>query len=156
MGTGKSTIGRELALKVGRQFIDTDRLIETWTSKNIKTIFDQDGEKEFRALEVQAAAHVATHHCLVVATGGGLVINSQCVTHLESNGIIICLTATTPMILERVWASDRPLLAVDDPETHIDNLLAERRHIYNQFAQFDTTNKLPIEIVEDILTYLHK
>lgn len=154
MGTGKSTIGRQLATRLGRKILDTDTLIEEWVGKPIQQIFDEDGESVFRAWELKAAEHLTTRKCLVVSTGGGFVTNPACVELLRQNGVIVCLTATPSMILERTWNSDRPLLRADDPEERINQLLAARAHIYNQFPQFDTTKKTPFQIADDICDYL--
>ncbi len=155
MGTGKSTVGRQLALRLGRMLVDTDLLVETWAEKTVAEIFDQEGETVFRAWELQAAEHIANRRCLVVSTGGGFVMNPRCVTQLKRHGVIVCLTATPPMILERVWDTDRPLLRGPDPEARIADMLAERAHVYNQFPQFDTTHKTPFQLSDEIYNYLY-
>lgn len=154
MGTGKSTIGRQLALRLGRKLIDTDLLIEEWADKSVQTIFEDDGEAVFRAFELQAAEHLAERKCLVVSTGGGFVTNPACVAHVRRNGMIVCLTASASMILERTWQTDRPLLQSADPEAQINALMQARAAIYSQFPQFDTTSKTPFQVTDDICNYL--
>ena len=101
MGTGKSTIGKYIAARLGRKFIDTDALIEQKSGKTIAALFMERGEPYFRALEQEAIAQVCTEEGSVVATGGGALANEENVRQLKASGTVICLTATPEIILSR-------------------------------------------------------
>ena len=135
MGTGKTAIGKRLASKLGMQFIDMDDLIEEREGKSISKIFAQDGEPYFRRLESEVAREVAGRSGLVVATGGGVVLNYENVRTLESTGIGICLNVSPETIYERVRRqTHRPLLQVEDPLQRIRDMLASRREAYSRVS----------------------
>src|ERR1700752_1096640 len=111
MGSGKSEVGRRLARRLGRAFIDTDELIEAHAGKSVASIFADDGEAAFRRLERDAVADAARRGEAVVALGGGAVLDPANVTVLRAAGVVICLTARPDAILARVGrGADRPLL----------------------------------------------
>src|SRR5687768_15218793 len=131
MGTGKTTIGRLLAEKLQRPFVDMDSEIERHFGKPIPQIFAEDGEPAFRILEAQLCAHLSQEKGLVLSTGGGALVNSANRQLLCETGTIICLTAGVDTILDRVESNtDRPLLAGTREERaqRIRQLLHERRH----------------------------
>jgi shikimate kinase len=131
MGTGKSTIGKKLAERLGRRFIDTDILIEKETGMTISTIFTERGEAHFRMLERAAIVRVCKEQEVVVATGGGVLVDEENTRRLKESGTIICLTATPEVILSRVQLTDdRPLLHGDNPLEKIRSLLAARADAY--------------------------
>jgi 3-dehydroquinate synthase len=158
MGTGKTTIGRLLAERMQRPFVDMDSQIEAHFGKPIARIFAEEGEPTFRVLEAQLCARLAQEQGLVLSTGGGALVNSGNRKVLSETGSIICLTASVDAILERVdHNSDRPLLAGDREERskRIRDLLHERRHAYSAIPiQVNTTNRTPSQIVDDILIAL--
>ena len=141
MGTGKTTVGRLLADKLGYEFVDTDEVIEE-RHGTIAEIFRTRGEDAFRRIERELAAELAARDRLVIATGGRLMLDPQNVSSLSRNGRVFCLVATPDEIFDRVThdtsATERPLLAVPDPRQRIVELLAERSPDYRRFAQLAT------------------
>jgi len=133
MGTGKTTVGRTLAQRLGYQLLDSDAEIERQAGKPIADIFATQGEPAFRALEraFVEQGHPATK--CVVACGGGLVVQPGMLDLLKSKGVVICLHASLETILARTQNSrHRPLLNVEDPMERIRTLYAQREPIYRQ------------------------
>lgn len=157
MGTGKSTVGRRLAARLRREFVDTDREIERTAGRSIPEIFAVEGEEGFRARESRVVQEVATRENLVVATGGGVVLNPDNVRALRQNGVLIGLAAAPEVIYKRVGHKmNRPLLSgSSDLLQRIKELLAERSEAY-RVAEFtvDTARHGVDETVELILTHL--
>ncbi len=156
MGTGKSTIGKHIAARLGRKFIDTDVLVEQKSGKTIATLFMERGEPYFRTLEQEAIAQVCTEERSVVATGGGALVNEENVWKLKASGTVICLTATPEIILSRVQANkDRPLLQSDNPLEKIRTLFAARADAYAKADLTIDTSNLNVEaVVEKICSQL--
>ncbi len=157
MGTGKTTVGKLLAKKLQRDFIDTDKLIEERQGQTIPEIFANLGEAAFRRMEAAIAGELGEREGLVISTGGRLMLDSANVKALSHRGHVFCLVATPEQILSRV-AKDtdnhRPLLDGANPGERIAALLQERKKGYERFLTLDTGNKLPADIVEDILKIL--
>lgn len=157
MGTGKSTVGRALAERLGRHFLDTDALIEQQHGP-IRDIFATRGEATFRELEHQLASELAQRHSLVIATGGRTLLDERNAAALDATGEIFCLHATADELGERLLVdgerSKRPLLDGDDPLQRITDLLADRAEGYGQFTQIATTGRSVDEIVEQIIEEL--
>jgi 3-dehydroquinate synthase len=131
MGTGKTAVGREVAARLGRPFVDLDDLIVQRTGKSIPEIFVQDGEPAFRSLEAAVCAEMAAPAGLVIATGGGAVVNPTNREALAAGGTVICLEADPDTILQRVGqGDDRPMLAGPDRVARIRELLAARAEVY--------------------------
>ena len=131
MGTGKTAVGREVAVRLGRPFVDLDDLIVQRAGKSIPEIFAQDGEPVFRALEAAVCGEMAAPAGLVIATGGGAVVNSANREALAAGGTVICLEADLETILQRVGrGDDRPMLASPDRVARIRELLAARADAY--------------------------
>jgi shikimate kinase len=131
MGTGKSTIGRLVATRLGWQFVDTDALIEIRQGKPVADIFAQDGEPFFRQLESDLCAEMQTWERIVVATGGGMVLRPENRDLLLRAGVVICLNAPAEEIYRRIAQSGhRPLLQANDPLQRIRDLLAARADAY--------------------------
>ena len=154
MGTGKSTIARELADKLGLKLIDTDAMIEGLTGKKISSIFSDEGEARFREYEsdvISTLTDEASKGC-VVSTGGGTVVDIENRDKLKAWGVLICLSASAEAILERVGGrQDRPLLDCEDPKAAIDELLRKRADAYNDCdILIDTSNKTPLTVVKEI------
>lgn len=152
MGTGKSEVGRRLAQRMGRAFVDTDQLVEEHAGKRIATIFAEDGEPAFRALERAAVVEVAARSGAVVALGGGAVLDPVNVRCLHDAGVLVYLTARPDIIMGRVGdGANRPLLR-DDPRAAVTRLLAERGPIYAAAADItvDTSERTADEVVGEI------
>jgi shikimate kinase/3-dehydroquinate synthase len=131
MGTGKTTVGREVAQRLGRSFVDMDDVIVTRAGKPIPQIFAEDGEAAFRAIEASVCADLSAQDGLVIATGGGALVNATNRAVMQRSGVVICLDADPDEILRRVGGNDeRPLLNVADPHAEIARLLAARRDAY--------------------------
>ena len=156
MGSGKTSTGRPLAERLGYGFVDADAVIEQAAGCTIPEIFEQNGESGFRALETQVLNAISQRHSLVVATGGGVVTQSQNWGLLHS-GIVIWLDVERDQLLKRLRADEtpRPLLQRTDPETAMDALLEERRPLY---AEADLTvvidDESPEVVADGILQLL--
>ena len=154
MGVGKSTAGRVLAERTGRVFIETDALIEKKAGKTIPEIFCEDGEDAFRELEAQVVQEAGEGEKQVIACGGGVVLNRINIDRLKKGSVIVWLTASPRIILERTAKEEgtRPLLK-DKDVADIEAFLESRRPLYEQAADYrvDTDNGDIGEIVERIL-----
>ena len=143
MGTGKTTIGKLLAERLGMEFTDMDDRIACRAGKSIPEIFAEDGEPAFRALERQVVMDLASQRGLVVATGGGVVLNPDNVRDLGSGAFLVCLTASPDVILERLRGdTGRPLLRDGDKGGKIRSLLASRQHLYDAIPRRIDTDTL--------------
>ena len=153
MGTGKTSVGKRLAKELNLKFIDTDDLIEKEAGICINEIFAKYGEAYFRRLESKVIDEVSSDKNLIIATGGGAVINPTNLLALKKNGILICLTASIDVILSRIGSGDeRPLISEGDKKETISNLLKVREPFYKK-ADFivDTTAKSIKEVVKEVL-----
>lgn len=153
MGTGKTTVGRRLAKKLGMEFVDTDEVIEE-RHGTIASIFAEQGEDRFREIEREVARELGARTGLVIATGGRMVLDAQNLRELTRNGRIFCLVATPEEIHDRVTSDhsrrERPLLQAEDPQRRIVELLTEREHEYSKFAQLVTGHAGPAGIAEEV------
>lgn len=154
MGTGKSTVGKRLAQSLAWDFVDTDCEIGEVTNMSVTDIFRRHGETRFRSEERIVVARLSLQEQIVIATGGGTVLEPQNWDALIQNGIIICLHASLDVILSRIGhKNDRPLLK--GPREEIERLWLERQACYAQ-ADFtvDTSEKTIDEVVDEILQWL--
>lgn len=157
MGVGKSTVGRLLAEELAYVFIDMDKVIEQRMGISISEIFRRYGESRFRGLESDLVKELAGEDGVVIACGGGAVLDPGNVETLTASSRLIYLTATIPEIIERTSKDgNRPLLNVLDPEKKIVNLIERRRPVYEKYATVtvDTTGLTPHEVVDEILEAL--
>ena len=153
MGVGKTTIGKLLAQEIGYRFVDTDEVIVKAASKSINEIFIENGEAEFRQLESDILSQVCAYTKLIVATGGGIVIQQQNWSYLH-HGLIVWLDAPIPIILQRLAADNtRPLLQDADIEGKLKSLLEQRQPMYSQADLHITISatETPEEIATRIL-----
>ncbi len=134
-GAGKTTVGRQLARRMQRAFIDADQEIEARTGVRIPLIFDIEGEQGFRDRESKVIAELGSQSMLVVATGGGAVLRPENRAALKEGGIVVYLHATPRLLFERTRLDhNRPLLQVADPMKKIEELFAVRDPLYREVA----------------------
>ena len=156
MGAGKSTIGRRCALRLGYQFRDSDTVIEQRHKKSIPEIFAGEGEAKFREWECEVVHDLARCSNMVIATGGGIVLNSSNVARLRRSGIVVLLSAHADEIIARCMSRNtRPLLMTTDvdPVQRIVSMLEIRNPLYEAAANItvDTTGLDREEAVERVL-----
>ncbi|MDD4984436.1 MAG: shikimate kinase [Dehalococcoidales bacterium] len=150
MGTGKTTVGKTLAEKLGKEFFELDVLIEKKAGKTIPAIFKEDGEISFRELEIEVVKEVSRQRNAVIACGGGVILNKINIDRLRKEAVMVYLTASPRVILRRISkdTDERPLLAVANPALTIKELLRFRRPFYEQAADVTVnTSRLDIDSV---------
>ncbi len=154
MGAGKSSIGPQLARRLGRRFIDTDAEVERSVGRRVAEIFERDGEPAFRRHE-RAAIEACCGEAAVVALGGGAIAQPGARERLAGAGIVIYLRARPETLLARVGDADsRPLLRDLDPaaqKARLASLLAERRDAYESAAIVIDTDDQPVEALVEQL-----
>lgn len=153
MGTGKSTVGRQVAKQLGFQFLDSDHEIERGQGKPIARIFADEGEERFRILEREFIEQGHAAEQCVVACGGGLVVPPGMLELLRGHGIVICLHASIETILQRTMAANhRPLFEVENREQRARELYVQREEIYRRTGTVVLTDGRPLrEIVAHVL-----
>jgi shikimate kinase len=152
MGTGKSTVGKALAKVLNKEFKDLDELIEEREKRKIVEIFEQFGEQYFREVETAVVREISERENLVIATGGGVVVNEENFSLLKKSGTLITLVASPEAIYERIKDSiERPLLNVENPLDTIKRMLFERAYYYIK-SDFivDTTEREIDDIISEI------
>jgi shikimate kinase len=152
MGTGKTTVGRAIAKKLARRFIDSDQYITSITRKPIPQIFSDHGEAHFRQLEAQTALELAKLSDVVIATGGGMFLNWGNYERLADSGIVVCLNAPPEIIQARIGDDQgRPLAS------NWATLYQQRQPIYAQIPhQIETAKQTPEEIAEQVIQLWQK
>ena len=162
-GTGKSTVGRLLAKRLERDFIDSDKYIEDSTGKTIKSIFEEDGEEGFRTIEVDTIAELSKADNKVISAGGGAVLREGNVRNLKDNGFLILLEATPEIIHNRIaqdknTTQQRPSLTDKKPLEEIKHLIEQREHAYKNAADYtiNTSSVSCEDIVNEIITIANK
>ncbi len=153
MGTGKSTVGRLLAARLQRAFVDMDAVIEQREGRKISAIFAEEGEPAFRAMERKLVGELSAQENLIIATGGGVVLNPDNLRDFSATGWVVCLSAPPEVILRRVASeTHRPLLEEQDKAARITRLLESRRALYAAIPhQVDTTNLSPEQAATRIM-----
>lgn len=135
MGAGKTTVGRALAKRLNKQFIDSDHEIEARTGASISLIFEIEGEASFRQREAEVIRDLAGHAGIVLATGGGAILRPENRERLKSCGTVIYLRASINSILQRTsHDKSRPLLQTANPKQRLEQLLQEREPLYLEVA----------------------
>lgn len=159
MATGKTTIGKMLAEKLGGEykFIETDQIIIEEAGKSIPVIFKEDGEIRFREFEIQACKRVSQLKKVIISCGGGVVLNKINIDYLKLNCHIILLKATAEEIYARAMKDgqeSRPVIDKEDPKAEIQSVLSFREPFYNAAAEYtiDTVGKDFNDIISEILT----
>jgi shikimate kinase len=159
MGSGKSSVGRELARRWGYRFIDTDAMIRHKYDLSIPDIFAKIGEPSFREAEYQALVRLQGIGSTVIATGGGIVTQPRNLPLLRSLGPVVWLSADQTTIVDRVGKSThRPMLDQANPEESVTRLLAERAPLYRQAADLliETSGLTHREVADRIVLGLDK
>jgi shikimate kinase len=153
MAVGKSAVGRNLARKLRRRFVDLDRLIEKAEGMKVREIFAQKGESYFRQAEKRMLKEVLRQSGQIIATGGGIVMDDENLTLLREQTLLVGLTASTETLLSRVGKnSKRPLLRGSDMRGRMDKLLKQRQSRYAQaHVTFDTSELGIDKVVEKIV-----
>jgi shikimate kinase len=153
MGTGKTAVGRRLAMLLNMELIDVDTEIEKSQQMTINEIFRQFGEPRFREIETEMIQKLSERKDVIISTGGGAVLKQKNMDALRKQGIIICLMASPQTILKRTsHNSNRPLLKVEDPFEKIKELLNFRKPFYEKAdILVDTEDKTPLQIAEEII-----
>ncbi len=159
MGTGKTSVGQIVAQKLGREFVDVDAVIETREGKTVRELFATRGEAYFRARESAVCAELAPRDAerLVIATGGGALVNPQNRAAF-ARAFVVCLDASVDAILARLalrGTGERPLLVGNDTHASVEALLNARREQYAQIAiHVDTTSKSPVQVADEIIAQM--
>ena len=154
MGAGKTTVGRQLAKRMGRPFLDSDQEIVERTGVPIPTIFEIEGEGGFRRREAQILADLTARPGIVMATGGGIVLNPENRRCLHETGWVVYLNVPPLLLYERTKQDrNRPLLRVSDPLAKLEELYAIRDPLYREIAHFivDGSNLIAAGVVQHLL-----
>jgi len=157
MGAGKSTVGRQLSRALKKRFIDSDKAIEERTGASISLIFDVEGEDGFRRRERAMIEELTALDDVILATGGGAVLDEENRAHLMSRGFVVYLHAPVTLLLERTARDrSRPLLQTEDPAARVRELLAERDPVYRTVADtvVETDRRSARHVVREIQTRL--
>ena len=159
MGAGKTTLGRALAQRLDKEFVDTDRILVERTGVPVATIFEFEGEEGFRRREGAVLAEIAERDGLVVATGGGVVLSDENRRVMRSHGTVVYLRARLESLWERTrHDATRPLLATPDPRATLASLLAAREPLYRDVAHVivETGAQSSSSLVGKVLVALRK
>ncbi len=154
-GSGKTTLGRELASRVEASFADLDTIIEWKAGRSVSDIFAQEGESEFRILEREAFVERHGREGTILATGGGVILHLETQSDLARTGRTVLLLADPQVLAERIRGSERPSLTGADAASEIGKVLAQRRELYQRCAahSIDTT-AITIDEATDVLEHL--
>lgn len=153
MGSGKTAVGRRLALLLGKEFFDSDAEIEKRTGVDIRYIFEREGEPKFRVREREVIADLTGLDDVVVATGGGVVLDAANRERLAATGTVVYLETDLDTLVRRTRSTKvRPLLATDDPRAVFERLMEARRPLYEQLAdlRIETTGRQVRAVAADV------
>jgi len=153
MGSGKSAVGRQLAGRLGLEFRDSDTEVEARTGVDIPYIFDREGEAGFRVREREVLDELTQLPQLVLATGGGAVLDHDNRARLRSRGCVVYLRTSVNQQLARTRRSaNRPLLNTPDPRGTLERLMQVRSPLYEQTADLtvDTDGRRVRSVVDEI------
>lgn len=156
MGAGKSTVGRLLAQQLNYEFVDADRELEARSGVPIPMIFEIEGEAGFRRREVGLLDELTQRSGIVLATGGGAVLDAEVAQSMRQRGLVIYLRATADEIFRRTRQDrSRPLLQTVNPRARIDELLAEREPLYEEAAHlvFQSAASNPRRLVSRLIEH---
>ncbi|MBV1932553.1 MAG: shikimate kinase [Porticoccaceae bacterium] len=153
MGAGKTTVGRQLAKLLRLTFFDLDAEIEARSGADIPWIFDVEGEAGFRKRETAMLTELASKNNVVIATGGGVVLDPGNRVLMSSSGLVVYFVVPRETLYERTLRdTKRPLLQVADRRAVIDKLLAEREPLYREVAElvYEGVNNSPVATAEEL------
>ena len=157
MGAGKSAVGRQLARLLHLEFMDSDEEIESRTGVDIPFIFEKEGEDGFRKREAKVIEDLSQKDGIVLATGGGAVMDPQNRSHLGARGFVVYLHTSVDQQLSRTRKGrDRPLLENDDPRAVLEALMATREPLYREIADLtvETDGRKVRAVANEILERL--
>jgi len=153
MGAGKSAVGRQLARSMQLQFVDSDDEVEARTGVDIAFIFEKEGEAGFRKREAAVIDELSQREGIVLATGGGAVMDADSRQHLAARGFVVYLRTSVKQQLERTRRGrERPMLASGDREDVLRKLLEAREPLYQQIADItvETDRRRVAAVAEEI------
>ena len=159
MGAGKSTIGRQLARSLHLKFVDSDREIEQKTGVDIPLIFELEGETGFRKREKEVIDELSNRTGIVLATGGGAVLDADNRRHLSSRGYVIYLQTSVDQQLRRIaHDKNRPLLQTSNPRQKLEQLMSFRDPLYREVADWtiETDGCRVREVVQNIIRHIEE
>jgi shikimate kinase len=156
MGTGKTTVGRRVAERLKVPFFDVDDTIRRKVGSSVSELFAARGEAAFRLLESEAISELSAQENAVISTGGGALLDPKNREALQRNGLLVCLTARTSTLLERLKDDvTRPLLAGEDLPARIERLKRERDAVYALCRlQVATDDKTIEQVAEEVVQHV--
>lgn len=157
MGSGKTSVGRQLARKLSYKFFDSDREIEERCGVDIPTIFEYEGEQGFREREEAVLEELTTKSGIVLATGGGSILRESNRQRLSSRGYVILLSVEIKEQLRRVALNNsRPLLHTEDPEQRLRDIMQQRAPFYQSVAnvEISTDSSRMQNVVNKIMRHI--
>jgi shikimate kinase len=153
MGSGKTAVGRRLAALLGKEFFDSDAEIEKRTGVDVRYIFEKEGEARFREREREVIADLTALPDIVVATGGGVILDPKNRERLAATGVVVYLETGIDTLVRRTKAAKtRPLLVGEDPRTVLEKLMVVRRPLYEGIAdlRIETTGRQVRAVAADL------
>ena len=159
MGAGKTSVGRLVARALGREFIDTDLMIERATRMTISELFQREGELSFRRREMAAIDRAISVPGRVIAVGGGAVLSAENRELMRAHGTVVYLRARIEALWERTrHDASRPLLATPDPRATLEQILERRDPLYREAAHLvvDTGSQSAATLVARVVTALRQ
>ncbi len=155
MGSGKTTVAEALSKELTLPAIDTDEHITKMQGKTISAIFEEDGEKAFRAYETASLENLPSEN-IIISTGGGIVLNEKNRSYMKRNGTLIYLHCEPDEIVKRLeHDTSRPILAGGNKQNKVKTLFAERLPLYREAEyEIETTNRIVKDIVAEICSLI--
>lgn len=158
MGAGKTTVGRLLADRLARRFVDSDELIEAATGRTVREIFATDGEPAFRALETAALRDAldADEPAVIAAAGGVVLAEENRRALVDSDAVVVWLEAELALLTDRALTGEHRPLLDDDPAGTLRRMAADRAPWYSEVAghRVDTSGRAPADVVDEIVALL--
>lgn len=157
-GSGKSTIGKLLAIKLGKKAVEMDKIVEEKFKMSIPQIVEKLGWDKFRDFESQIVDDLCKLDNTVISSGGGVVIRDENISKLKMNGILIWLKASIDTLVARIGdGKDRPIFTNSKSiKKELEQIYSGRKNLYNKASShsINTDNKTPQQITEEIILYL--